>query len=210
MSACTDHRQILAVWDPASDDLPDDTALHLDECDSCRQALDARFAPTPLAVGEPAPDGLAERWIGDWGKAVSTAVVTLLVLTFCEYLPKSWFHARPLARTRRFVDLLRGAELAFRPVSAGVVWLARWLVPGRAQRVSVPVPFVTREDLKVLAREGEKVVALLRGEEATLKTFRPRGHSVRLEPANAALEPIEVPAEDVEIRGVVRGLVRRY
>ena len=63
---------------------------------------------------------------------------------------------------------------------------------------------------RAVAREGEKVVALLRGEEATLKTFRPRGRSVVLEPANAALDPIEVPAEDVEIRGVVRGLVRRY
>jgi repressor LexA len=60
------------------------------------------------------------------------------------------------------------------------------------------------------AREGEVVVALLRGEEATLKTFRPRGATVRLEPANAALAPIDVPAEDVQIRGVVRGLVRRY
>jgi repressor LexA len=60
------------------------------------------------------------------------------------------------------------------------------------------------------AREGEMVVALLRGEEATLKTFRPRGATVRLEPANAALAPIEVPAADVQIRGVVRGLVRRY
>ncbi len=63
---------------------------------------------------------------------------------------------------------------------------------------------------RAFAREGEKVVALLRGEEATLKTFRSRGRTVCLEPANAALEPIEVPAEDVEIRGVVRGLVRRY
>jgi SOS-response transcriptional repressor LexA len=33
---------------------------------------------------------------------------------------------------------------------------------------------------------------------------------VRLEPANAALKPLELPAEDVQIRGVVRGLLRRY
>jgi repressor LexA len=60
------------------------------------------------------------------------------------------------------------------------------------------------------ARDGETVVALIRGEEATLKAFRPRGRKVRLEPANADLAPIEVPAGEVEIRGVVRGLVRRY
>jgi repressor LexA len=60
------------------------------------------------------------------------------------------------------------------------------------------------------AREGETVVALIRGEEATLKRFRPRGATVRLEPANARLQPIDVPADEVEIRGVVRGLVRRF
>ncbi len=61
-----------------------------------------------------------------------------------------------------------------------------------------------------VARDGETVVALIRGEEATLKTFRQRGSKVLLEPANAALSPIEVPAGEVEVRGVVRGLVRRY
>jgi len=60
------------------------------------------------------------------------------------------------------------------------------------------------------ARDGETVVALIRGDEATLKTFRRRGRKVRLEPANRRLSPIDLPAADVEIRGVVRGLVRRY
>jgi repressor LexA len=60
------------------------------------------------------------------------------------------------------------------------------------------------------ARDGETVVALVRGSEATLKKFYRRGRTVVLEPANAALRPIEVPAEDVQIRGVVRGLLRRY
>jgi repressor LexA len=60
------------------------------------------------------------------------------------------------------------------------------------------------------ARDGETVVALVRGDEATLKIFRPRGRKVRLEPANARMRPIELPARDVQIRGVVRGLLRRY
>ncbi len=61
------------------------------------------------------------------------------------------------------------------------------------------------------AHEGETVVALIRGEEATLKRFYRSGRSgVRLVPANPSMEPIEVPARDVQIRGVVCGLVRRY
>jgi repressor LexA len=60
------------------------------------------------------------------------------------------------------------------------------------------------------ARDGETVVALVGGSEATLKKFYRRGASVRLQPANSALAPIDVPAADVRIRGVVRGLLRRY
>jgi repressor LexA len=60
------------------------------------------------------------------------------------------------------------------------------------------------------ARDGETVVALVRGRDVTLKKLYRNGPTVRLEPANAALDAIEVPAEDVLVRGVVRGLIRRY
>jgi repressor LexA len=60
------------------------------------------------------------------------------------------------------------------------------------------------------ARDGETVVALVRGEEATLKKLYRKGAKVRLVPANAALAPMEFPARDVQVRGVVRGLLRRY
>ena len=60
------------------------------------------------------------------------------------------------------------------------------------------------------ARNGETVVAMVRGDEATLKRFYKKGAKVVLEPANQALRPIEVPARDVQVRGVVRGLLRQY
>jgi repressor LexA len=60
------------------------------------------------------------------------------------------------------------------------------------------------------ARNGETVVALVGGDEATLKRFYRKGGQVRLVPANSSMEPIEVPAADVTIRGVVRGLIRSY
>ncbi len=99
---------------------------------------------------------LAVRLIGSGGEAVSSVLVTLLVLVFCEYLPKAWFHSRPLERCRRFAGLLRSAEIVFRPFSATIIWLTRWIVPGAAQPFGHPLPFVTREDLKILAHEGEK------------------------------------------------------
>ncbi|MEW6072400.1 MAG: transcriptional repressor LexA [Planctomycetota bacterium] len=58
-------------------------------------------------------------------------------------------------------------------------------------------------------RPGQTVVAVLPGEEATLKRFyrEPDGR-IRLQPANTAHAPLIVP--EVEIRGVVIGVIRRY
>ena len=65
-------------------------------------------------------------------------------------------------------------------------------------------------DARPTAEDGETVVALIKGEEATVKKFYRENAVVRLEPANAAVEPIIVPANEVEIRGVVIGVLRKY
>lgn len=88
---------------------------------------------------------------------LSSPVVAILVIVFCEYLPKAWFRARPIERCSRFAPLLRVAEWLFRPFSFVIIALARLLSPGeRNKTFSRPAPFVTRDDLKVLAHEGEK------------------------------------------------------
>jgi repressor LexA len=60
------------------------------------------------------------------------------------------------------------------------------------------------------ARDGEIVVALVRGEEATLKYLRKDGGHVRLDPANAAYEPQVYRPEEVQVQGKLAGLLRRY
>jgi len=60
------------------------------------------------------------------------------------------------------------------------------------------------------ARNGETVVALVDGDEATLKRFYRNGAQIKLVPANETMSPMEFHAPQVEIRGVVRGLIRRY
>ena len=61
-----------------------------------------------------------------------------------------------------------------------------------------------------IPRAGETVVALVRGEECTLKRFYQDGGKIRLVPANATMAPMEFPAEDVQVQGVVVGLLRRF
>lgn len=60
------------------------------------------------------------------------------------------------------------------------------------------------------ARDGEIVVALVRGEEATLKYLRRQDGRIRLDPANAAYEPQIYASSDVEVQGKLAGLLRRY
>jgi len=48
------------------------------------------------------------------------------------------------------------------------------------------------------------------GSETTLKRFYKEGDRIRLQPSNAAMAPIMVPAEGVEIQGRVVGVLRKY
>lgn len=58
------------------------------------------------------------------------------------------------------------------------------------------------------AGDGEIVVALLDNGLATLKRFFKEPNRIRLEPANAAMEPIY--ATDVKIQGKCVGVIRRF
>ena len=60
------------------------------------------------------------------------------------------------------------------------------------------------------ARDGETVVALIRGQEATLKRLYQENGSVRLQPANPSMNPIIVPGEDIQIQGVVVAILRSF
>lgn len=60
------------------------------------------------------------------------------------------------------------------------------------------------------ARQGEIVVALVRGSETTLKRFFLEGETVRLQPSNTEMEPIYIPAKQVAIQGRVLGMMRKY
>lgn len=69
--------------------------------------------------------------------------------------------------------------------------------------------FVLVERTKT-AREGEIVVALVDGSEATLKRFYREGPMIRLQPSNSEMAPIFAPAANVAIQGKVLGILRKY
>ncbi len=57
------------------------------------------------------------------------------------------------------------------------------------------------------ARNGETVVALLDGGEATLKRLYRENGKIRLQPANGSMAPIVV--DRVDVQGVVVGVFRK-
>lgn len=60
------------------------------------------------------------------------------------------------------------------------------------------------------ARNGEVVVALVDGEEATLKRLEQRQNEVVLHPANSTLSAMHFSPDRVQIQGVLVGQMRKY
>jgi repressor LexA len=61
------------------------------------------------------------------------------------------------------------------------------------------------------AADGQMVVALVGGDSATVKKlYRENDGRIRLQPANPAMQPILEDADNVQIQGVVVGVIRKY
>ena len=69
--------------------------------------------------------------------------------------------------------------------------------------------FVIIEDRRT-ASDGETVVALIGGSDVTLKKLYRERDRIRLQPANPTMEPIYVTADQVQVQGVVVGIMRKY
>ena len=59
-----------------------------------------------------------------------------------------------------------------------------------------------------VARNGDRVVALLEDGSTTLKTFFKESDHIRLQPANPDFDPIRV--KFCQVQGIVKGVIRRY
>jgi repressor LexA len=69
--------------------------------------------------------------------------------------------------------------------------------------------FVIVEDRKT-AENGEMVIALVSGYDVTLKKFYRDNGRVRLQPANPTMHALVLPADQVQVQGVVIGVMRKY
>ena len=63
---------------------------------------------------------------------------------------------------------------------------------------------------KLSAENGQSVVALINNEQVTLKKFYIEADGIRLQPANPEMEPILLKNEEVQVLGVVTGIIRNF
>lgn len=64
---------------------------------------------------------------------------------------------------------------------------------------------------KEVPSNGDVVVALINGQEATLKRYFKEAGRIRLQPENSSMDPIYItPDMDLQVQGIVIGLIRRY
>ena len=144
---------------------------------------------------------------------------------------RTWNHSRAIELVRdekrpAAVELpLLGSVAAGRPIEALET----------TDRLAVPEEFIRKSNTFVLrvtgdsmvgdgildrdfivveerpsAENGETVVATINGEATVKRFYREKGGRVRLQPANSTMEPIVARERDVEIRGVVVAVLRKY
>lgn len=63
---------------------------------------------------------------------------------------------------------------------------------------------------KMSAENGQSVVALINSEQITLKKFYIEADGIRLQPANPDMDAILLKNEEVEVLGVVTGVIRQF
>jgi putative hemolysin len=132
---------------------------------------------------------MSTRWLGAAGSWVGSAVATILLLTLCEYFPKSWFQSFPAKRCLPFAPLLAVVARLFRPLARVLMGLIRTVLPTPGTDRQAAQPVVTREELVHLAHEGQKSGALTPEESRMI-------HSV-IELKTITCEEIMIPRDQV-------------
>ena len=98
------------------------------------------------------------------GAVAAGALLAIVILVFCEYIPKAWFQAAPARRTLPFARLLRAASWILRPLTFVVTAIVRGILPRRDTKRVDDKMLVSREELLHLAREGEQSGVLTKHE----------------------------------------------
>src|SRR5579864_1464874 len=130
-----------------------------------------------------------------------------------DLLPPKGRMKQAMAVNTGMVLPLMGRIAAGQPIEAverpETISLADFVRSKEVFVLEVSGDYVLVEKTKI-AHNGDIVVALVEGTDATLKRFYREGDKIRLQPSNAKMKPIMVHARDLDIQGRVIGVLRKY
>jgi len=112
------------------------------------------------SVGTVAAVSLGAHLLGVPGYWTMHVLITLLLLVFGEYLPKAWFQGMPARRAAPFAKALKWSGYILYPASRLITLITRLLMPVKTSQEDTGRPFVTMEELRHLAAEGQKTGTL--------------------------------------------------
>jgi putative hemolysin len=113
---------------------------------------------------------LALRFSQTWGELISSIVISLVVLIFCEITPKTAAVQNPLRWARLLLAPVQGAAWLLSPV----VWLLTNITAAFVRMLGGQVkhgPFVTEEELRLLVTVGEEEGVLEEGETEMIRSI---------------------------------------
>jgi putative hemolysin len=93
--------------------------------------------------------------LGSWGELIAGTTFTLVVLVFCQYLPKAWFQGDPTKRCREFAFVLRWSSILLRPLASTMTWISQGLLPSSIKDQPPRPLFATKDEIDILAQESE-------------------------------------------------------
>jgi len=104
---------------------------------------------------------------GSWGELIAMLALPPLILVFAEITPKALARQRPTRLAQKLGGFVLVASYVLLPVTWLFALLSRMALFLTGVRTSRQVPFVTREELRMVVRASDKEVDLS-GEEKTI------------------------------------------
>lgn len=109
------------------------------------------------------------RLFGATGSWVTSVVVSLFLLIFCDYLPKVWFQSFPTRRSLPFAGILKQIGRVLYPLSYVMMKVVRFFTPFMNKAETNATPSITRDEVLHLVREGHTSGALSNDEVRMIK-----------------------------------------
>lgn len=107
--------------------------------------------------------------LGQAGSWISGILMTIVLLIFCEYLPKAWFQSKPSMRGRHFAPLLHRLSRIFYPAVQLISFICRHLFPVSTRNTDTRHS-ITRDELRHLTMETERTGALSERERQMIRS----------------------------------------